>query len=153
MNRPNVGRSSNNLCSNSFAFLIILPAENLLIADAAPHVALQKRAVLVLTEAPGSITEACRQHGISRARIYEQKRHVAENGLERLKDLPPIIKSHRFTTAPGDEARVVALSVLYPLPDGNILSDLLRPSIATWSLTVQRTRNRNGTGQRNDRCR
>lgn len=120
--------------------------------DAATKVAQQKLKVLELAEALGNVTEACRQHGISRTSFYEYKQRFDENGLEGLKDLPPVVKHHPFTTAPEHEARVVELSLLNPARGCNYLSDQLRrEGILISYPTVQNILNRNGLGKRYDR--
>ncbi len=120
--------------------------------DAATKVAQQKLEVLELAEALGNITEACRQHGISRTSFYEYKRRFEEHGLEGLKDLPPVVKHHPFTTAAADEARVVALSLPHPSRGCNFLSDQLwREGIVISYPTVQSILKRNGIGKRYDR--
>lgn len=58
----------------------------------------QRLSLLELAEALGSVLEACRQRGVSRTRFYEYKRRFQTHGLEGLKDLPPIAKSHPMTT-------------------------------------------------------
>lgn len=50
--------------------------------DAATKVAQQKMKVLELAEVLGNVTEACRQHGISRTSFYEYKRRFDEHGLK-----------------------------------------------------------------------
>jgi transposase InsO family protein len=120
--------------------------------EAATKVAQQKLKVLELAETLGNITAACRQQGISRTSFYEYKRRFEENGLEGLKDLPPIVKNHPFTTAPEHEARVVALSLLNPSRGCNFLSDQLRREGLVISYpTVQSILNRRGLDKRYDR--
>lgn len=120
--------------------------------DAATKVAQQKLKVLELAEVLGNVTEACRQQGISRTSFYEYKRRFEENGLEGLKDLPPIVKNHPFTTAPEHEARVVELSLLNPARGCNFLSDQLRrEGILISYPTVQNILNRNGLRKKYDR--
>lgn len=120
--------------------------------DAATKVAQRKLKVLELAEALGNVTEACRQHGISRTSFYEYKRRFEEHGLTGLKDLPPIAKHHPFTTSAEYEARVVALSLLNPSRGCNFLADQLRREGIVLSYpTVQAILNRNGIGKRYDR--
>lgn len=120
--------------------------------DAATKVAQQKMKVLELAEVLGNVTEACRQHGISRTSFYEYKRRFDEHGLEGLKDLPPIVKNHPFTTSAEHEARVVELSLEHPARGCNFLSDLLRKEGIVISYpTIQKLLNKNGLGKRYDR--
>ncbi|MCD6340141.1 MAG: helix-turn-helix domain-containing protein, partial [Verrucomicrobia bacterium] len=42
----------------------------------------------------GNVSEACRRRGLSRSRFYEYKRRFQTHGIEGLKDLPPVHKSH-----------------------------------------------------------
>lgn len=56
--------------------------------------------MLEFAETLGNVSEACRKMGISRSQFYEYKRRYQEQGIEGLKDLPPIHKSHPQTTPP-----------------------------------------------------
>lgn len=120
--------------------------------DAATKVAQRKLKVLELAAALGNVTEACRQHGISRTSFYEYKRRFEANGLEGLKDLLPIVKHHPFATTAEHEARVVELSLAHPARGCNFLSDLLRKEGVLISYpTVQNLLNKNGLRKRYDR--
>ncbi|MCD6339681.1 MAG: helix-turn-helix domain-containing protein, partial [Verrucomicrobia bacterium] len=57
----------------------------------------QRLSVLELAQALGNVSEACRRRGLSRSRFYEDKRRFQKHGVEGLKDLPPIHKSHPQT--------------------------------------------------------
>src|SRR5687767_2812912 len=70
--------------------------------------------VLDLAQAPGHVSEACRQRGMSRPQFYEVKRRVQSHGLEGLKHLPPVHPSHPLTTPPEVEARLPELSLTHP---------------------------------------
>ncbi|MFK4766431.1 helix-turn-helix domain-containing protein [Desulfobaculum sp. SPO524] len=61
---------------------------------AAEKVARQRMSVLELAESLGNVSEACRRRGMHRSQFYEYKRRFQTHGLEGLKDLPPIPKSH-----------------------------------------------------------
>ena len=63
-------------------------------------VARHKLSVLELAERLGNVTEACKQKGVSRTQFYEYKRRFQTHSLEVIKDLPPIHKSHPYTTPP-----------------------------------------------------
>lgn len=56
--------------------------------------AYQRLSILELAEALGNVSEACRQRGMTRTQFYEYKKRFQTHGLEGLKDLPPIHKSH-----------------------------------------------------------
>jgi hypothetical protein len=76
----------------------------------AEKLARQRLSVLELALTLGSVSDACRQRGVSRTQFYEYKRRFQEQGLAGLKDLPPIHKTHPQTTPPAVVERVVALS-------------------------------------------
>ncbi len=63
--------------------------------NAPDKLAHQRLSVLQLAEALGNVSVACRQRGMTRTQFYEYKRRFELHGLEGLKDLPPIHKSHR----------------------------------------------------------
>ena len=66
--------------------------------------------VLQLAEALGSVALACRHRGIGHAQFYECKRRFQLYGLEGLKDLPPVHKSHLMTTSKEVVARILVMS-------------------------------------------
>lgn len=68
--------------------------------NADDKIAHQRLSVLELAQRLGNVTQACRQRGLSRQSFYEYKRRFAEHGMDGLKDLPPIPKSHPKTTPP-----------------------------------------------------
>lgn len=61
-------------------------------------IATHRLSVLQLAQVLGNISEACRRRGMHRSQFYEFKRRFQTHGLEGLKDLPPIPKSHPMTT-------------------------------------------------------
>ena len=69
--------------------------------DAATKIAKQRLSVLELAEILGNVSEACRRRGMTRTQFYEYKRRFQTHGLEGLKDLPPIPRSHPQTTPPA----------------------------------------------------
>ena len=70
--------------------------------------------VLRLAEMLGNVTQACRQRDISRTQFYEYKRRFQTHGLEGLKDLPPMHKSHPCTTPPATVKKALAPSMERP---------------------------------------
>ena len=81
-----------------------------------PHekIARQRLSVLQLAEALGNVSAACRQRGMTRTQFYDYKRRFELQGLEGLKDLPPIHKSHPQTTPEAVVERILALSLAHP---------------------------------------
>ena len=74
-------------------------------------VARHKLSVLELAQTLGNVSEACRIKDVSRTQFYEYKRRFQTHGLEGLKDLPSIHKTHPFTTPPGEVERPLAVSL------------------------------------------
>lgn len=114
--------------------------------------AYQRLSILELAEALGNVSEACRQRGMTRTQFYEYKKRFQERGLEGLKDLPPVHKSHRQTTPPEVQEQVIALSLEHPRWGCVKLSDLLKlRGVSVSSPTVQNILIKNGLGQKYDR--
>lgn len=82
--------------------------------NAEDKVALHKLSVLELAQSLGNVSQACRQRGVSRTQFYEYKRRFQTHGLEGLKDLPPIHKSHPMTTPPEVVKRILEVSLEHP---------------------------------------
>jgi transposase len=114
---------------------------------------IQKRLkVLKLAEELGNVTEACRRLGVSRTQFYVYKQRYESQGLDGLRDLPPIPHSHPDATPPDIEELVLKLSLKHPAWGCDRLSELLdRKSISLSSQTVQNILNRHGMGTRRDR--
>ena len=66
--------------------------------DPAIKLARKRLSVLELAQELGSVSKACKQAGMNRTSFYEWKRRFQTHGLEGLKDLPPVHKSHPQTT-------------------------------------------------------
>ena len=82
--------------------------------------------VLELAEALGNVSEACRRRGLSRTQFYEYKKRFQTHGIEGLKDLPPVHKSHPMTTPKEVQEKILALSLTHPAWGCNRISDQLR---------------------------
>jgi len=109
----------------------------------------QRLNLLQLAEALGNVSEACRRRGISRTQFYEYRRRFQAHGLEGLKDLPPIHKSHPLTTPPEVEERVIARSYQHPSWGCTRLSNWLKDTgTSISSPTVQRILIKHGLGTR-----
>jgi transposase InsO family protein len=84
------------------------------VKDPSEKIALQRLKVLELSEKLGSVTAACRQSGMDRTSFYEWKRRYQTHGLEGLIDLPPVHKTHPFTTPAHVRQAVLELSAPNP---------------------------------------
>src|SRR4030042_1811391 len=112
----------------------------------------QRLSVLQLAEVLGNVTEACRQRDLSRTQFYEYKRRFQHDGREGLKSLPPIHKSHPFTTPPEMVDKIVALSIEHPSWGCNRLSDQMKLAGSyVSSPTIQDILIKNGMGSRYER--
>lgn len=108
--------------------------------------------VLELAQELGSVTKACRQRGMARSRFYDYKKRFVTQGLEGLKDLPPIPKSHPQTTPPEVVERIRALALEHPAYGCNRLENLLaQEGIRLSSVTIQKLLNEAGLGTRLER--
>ncbi len=112
----------------------------------------QRLSVLELAQALGNVSEACKRRGISRTQFYEYKRRFQTHGLEGLKDLPPIHKSHPFTTPPETVERILELSLQHPAWGCVRLSDHLKlEGVSVSSPTVQNILIKHGMGSKYER--
>jgi transposase InsO family protein len=120
--------------------------------DPALKLAHKRLTVLQLAESLGNVSEACRRGGLDRTSFYEYKRRFQTHGIEGLKDLPPIHKSHPQTTPPEVVEKVLALSLANPTRGCVWLSDKLKlAGISVSSPTVQDILIKNGMGKRYER--
>lgn len=67
--------------------------------------------MLELARELGNLAEACRQRGMDRTSFYAWERRFQSQGVEGLKDLPPIHKSHPQTTPPETVEKMRALAL------------------------------------------
>lgn len=112
----------------------------------------QRLSLIELAEALGSVSEACRRRGVSRTRFYEYKRRFQTHGLEGLKHLPPIAKSHPMTTPEEVVEKVLELALEHPGWGCNRVSDWLKlQGISISPPTVQKLWNERNLGSRYDR--
>lgn len=79
--------------------------------DPKEKIARKRLSVLQLAENLGSVSEACRRSGMDRTSFYAWKKRFEEQGLEGLKDLPPIHLTHPQTTSKEVEDKIVELSL------------------------------------------
>jgi len=120
--------------------------------DVALKIAKQRLSVLELAEQLGSVSEACRRRGMDRTSFYEWKRRFQTHGLEGLKDLPPIHKSHPQTVKPEVQARIVELALAHPSYGCNKIEKLLSfEGPYASNVTIQKILIEHGLGSRYDR--
>ena len=93
--------------------------------DANEQRARRRLTVLELAEQLGNVSEACRRGGIDRTSFYDWKRRFQREGLDGLKNLPPIAKCHPMTTAPEVAARIEDLALTHPAYGCNRIEALL----------------------------
>ncbi len=120
--------------------------------DPSEKVARQRLSVLQLAEALGNVSQACKQRGMTRTQFYEYKRRFQTHGLEGLKDLPPIHKSHPQTTPPEVVEKILSLSLQHPGWGCVKLSDMLKlQGINVSSPTIQNILIKNNMGTKYER--
>ena len=120
--------------------------------DANEKLAHRRLTVLELAERLGNVAEACRRGGIDRTSFYDRKRRFQLQGLDGLKDLPPIAKSHPMTTPPEVVARIEQLALTHPAHGCNRLEALL--ALEGWrvsAITIQKILNDKSLGSRQER--
>src|SRR5215212_5412218 len=112
----------------------------------------QRLSVLDLALEMDNVSEACRRRGVSRTQFYEYKRRFQTHGIEGLKDLPPVQKSHPMATPEEVQEKIVALSLSHPAWGCNRVSDQLKlEGISVSAPTVQNILNKEGLGTRYER--
>jgi hypothetical protein len=119
--------------------------------NAAEKVARKRLSAIELAQTLGNVAEACRRSGVDRTSFYEWKRRFQTHGLEGLKDLPPIPKSHPGTPAEHVEA-MIELAISNPMWGCVRLSDELRlRDISISSPTIQKMLIKRNLGSRFER--
>jgi Helix-turn-helix domain len=120
--------------------------------NAPEKVARQRLSVLHLAQTLGSVSEACRQRGMTRTQFYEYKRRFELQGLEGLHDLPPIHKTHPQTTPEAVVEQILALSLAHPAGGCVRLSAHLKlAGVSVSSPTIQDILIRAGMGRKFER--
>ena len=108
--------------------------------------------MLEFAETLGNVSEACRKMGISRTQFYEYKQRYQEQGLEGLKDLPPIHKSHPQTTPPEVVEQIIEWAYKQPVWGCEKISIKLKQAGTRLSaVTVQDILNKHELGSRQQR--
>jgi transposase InsO family protein len=120
--------------------------------DAQSKVARQRLSVLELAAKLGNAAEACRRRGMDRTSFFEWRRRFQTHGLDGLKDLPPIHKSHPQATSPETTERIAALALEHPAYGCNRIEALLMlEGTRVSAITVQKILNERDLGTREQR--
>lgn len=120
--------------------------------DASVKIAKQRLSVLELAQVLGNVSSACRQRDISRTQFYEYKRRFQTHGIEGLKDLPPIHKTHPQATSQELVQKILALALEQPAYGCKRISDELAKTGALISfVTVQSILNKHQLGTKYER--
>jgi transposase InsO family protein len=108
--------------------------------------------MLQFAETLGNVTEACRKLGISRTQFYEYKKRFEQHGIDGLRDLPPIHKTHPQTTPPEVVEHILKLSVEQPgWGCQKVSAKLKQMGISLSAVTVQEILSKHGLGTRSER--
>src|SRR3712207_1566878 len=127
-------------------------ARRLTAKDTNEKLAHRRLKVLELAHRLGNVAGACRRGGIDRTSFSDWKRRFQLEGLDGLKDLPPIAKSHPMTTAPEVVARIGELALAHPAYGCNKVEALLAlEGRRVSAITVQKILNDKGLGTRHER--
>lgn len=122
------------------------------VKDPSEKLALQRLRILELSKQLGNVTEACRRGGMGRSSFYEWKRRYQTHGLDGLKDLPPIHKSHPFAIPSYVREAIVDLSLKNPAWGSKRLSgELAGEGMRVSNFTVQAVLRKAGLATRFDR--
>lgn len=119
------------------------------VKDPAEKLALSRLRVLSLAEELGNVAEACRRGSMDRTSFYEWKRRYQTHGVEGLKDLPPIVKSHPMATPAHVRDAVLHLSAANPAWGcKRLAAELARQKMPLSHETVQHILRKAGRGNR-----
>lgn len=120
--------------------------------DPALKIARQRLSVLELAAALGNVSQACRQRGMTRTQFYEYKRRFQTHGIEGLKDLPPVHKTHPQSTPEATVQQIIQISLEHPSWGCHRISHHLKLTGNYVSgPTVQRILHKNGLSTMYDR--
>jgi hypothetical protein len=124
--------------------------------DVNEKLAPRRRTVLELARRRGNVTQACWRGGIDRASFYDWKRRFQLEGLDGLKDLPPIAKSHPMATPAEVVARIEELALAQPAYGSANGCNRIEALLAlegrrVSAITVQKLLNDRGLGTRHAR--
>ncbi len=113
----------------------------------------QRLEALQLAEEIGNVRKVCRERGICPSQFYEFKKRYKEQAYEGLRDLPPIVKNHPFTTSPEVVKRILELAKSMPAKGCYFLSHQLKlEGINCSGPTVQKILEKNNLGTKYQRA-
>lgn len=112
----------------------------------------QRADLLALADSLGSVAEACRRSGVTRTQYYQYKQRYERDGLEGLKDKPPVPRSRPHAASASALERVAALALAHPAEGCNRLEKrLAEEGVRLSSVTIQKHLNQSGIGSQADR--
>lgn len=116
-------------------------------------IAHHRMGVLELAEALGNVSEACRRRGMTRTQFYDYKRRFQTHGLEGLKDLPPVAKSHPNWIPEETKDKIVAVALEFPSYGCQKLEPIVQKRLGQYvsNVTIQKTLIDHGLGSRYQR--
>src|SRR5687768_5420578 len=120
--------------------------------DTNEKLAHRRLTVLELAQRLGNVAEACRRGGIDRTSFCDRKRRFQTHGLDGLKDLPPIARSHPMATPLEVVERIGELALAHPAHGCNRIEALLAlEGKRVSALTVHKILGDKGLGSRHAR--
>lgn len=126
-----------------------IAGERSFVKDPVEKLALSRLRILKLAEEVGNIAEACRMGNMDRTSFYEWKRRYQLHGIEGLKDLPPVHKSHPQTTPDHIREAVLECSLNHPAWGcKRVSAELIRQKMPISYDTVQNILRKAGRGNR-----
>lgn len=119
------------------------------VKDPVEKIALQRMRTLQLAEELKNVKEACLQGGMDRTSFYEWKRRFQLHGLDGLKDLPPIRKTHPNKTPDHVVEAVLEVSREHPeFGSKRVALELAKMGLSISHFTVQEIFKRTGRSNR-----
>ena len=108
--------------------------------------------VMELAEKLGNVAEACRQFGIDQTSFYKMRKRFRTHGIEGLKHLAPIHRSHPQTTPPETVQRILDLALQHPSCGCDRIEEILAlDGVRLSAITVQKILKNHGLGGVHDR--
>lgn len=122
------------------------------VKDPTEKIALSRLRILKLAEELKNVSAACRQGSMDRSSFYEWRRRFQTHGMDGLRDLPPVRKTHPNRTPEPVERAVVDLSKEHPAWGcKRLASEMGRLGMPSNHFTIQAILKREGMGTMRER--